>query len=324
MPPSNTGQHHSSTLLDDLHIIQAAVSLMIQPAARILFVSQHNRTPIMNTDAPILIINSTGKVGSRVAASLASKGVAHRGLSRRTTIPFDWQNEATWANALAGGKSAFVSFVPDLAAPEALPILQRFVVAARDAGLNKLVLLAGRGEIGAVAAENVIRESGLAWTLVRAAWFNQNFSEGHLLESVLEGHLYMPAADRKEAFVDADDIADVATAALLDSRHDGQIYEVTGPQLLTFDDVASRVAKAANRPYQYVPVTLEQFHAGLVQTLGQEWADLLRTIADETLDGRNAWVGDGVQRALGRAPRGFDSFLPKAVASGVWAAQAAE
>lgn len=266
----------------------------------------------------IVVINSTGKIGSRVAARLAAKGLPYRGVSRRTKIPFDWQDERTWAPALAGGKSAFISFVPDLAAPGALAVMQRFVAAARDAGLGKLVLVTGRGEIGAVAAENTVRESGLAWTIVRAAWFNQNFSEGHLLESVLEGHLYMPAGDRKEPFVDAEDIAEVATAALLDDRHTGQIYDVTGPELLSFDEVAQRLAGATRRPLQYVPVTLEEFHAGLLQTLGQEWADLLRTIADETLDGRNAWVGDGVQRALGRAPRDFQSFLQQALAAGAW------
>jgi uncharacterized protein YbjT (DUF2867 family) len=275
----------------------------------------------MNTAAPIIVINSSGKVGSRVAANLEAQAIPHRGVSRRTEIPFDWQDETTWAKALAGGRAAFVSFVPDLASPEAVPIMQRFVAAAREAGLRKLVLLGGRGEIGAIATENVIRESGLAWTMVRAAWFNQNFSEGHLLDSVFEGQLYMPAGDRKEPLVDAADIADVATAALLDDRHDGQIYDVTGPELLGFDEIAAQLAAASGRPYQYVPVTLEEFHAGLVQTMGPEWADLLRTIVDETLDGRNAWVGDGVQRALGRQPRTFADFCRDSAASGAWSAR---
>jgi uncharacterized protein YbjT (DUF2867 family) len=275
----------------------------------------------METTAPILVINSTGKIGSRVAANLQAQGLSHRGVSRRTQVPFDWQDETTWAAALAGGKTAFISFVPDLAAPGALAVMQRFVAAARAAGLGKLVLLTGRGEIGAVAAENVVRESGLAWTIVRAAWFNQNFSEGHLFDSVLEGQLYMPAADRKEPLVDAADVANVATAALLDDRHDGKIYDVTGPALLGFDEIAAQIAAATGRPYRYVPVTLEEFHAGLVTTMGEEWADLLRTIADESLDGRNAWVGDGVQRALGRAPRSFADFCRESAASGVWSAR---
>ena len=266
----------------------------------------------------IVVINSTGKIGSRVAANLAAKGLTHRGVSRRTAIPFDWQDENTWPAALAGGTAAFISFVPDLAAPGALAVMQRFVAAARAAGLTKLVLLTGRGEIGAVAAENVVRESGLAWTIVRAAWFNQNFSEGHLLDSVLQGHLYMPAGDRREPLVDADDIAEVATAALLEDRHNGQIYEVTGPELLSFHQAAEQLAAASKRPFHYVPVTLDEFHAALIQTMGQEWADLLRTIADETLDGRNSWVGDGVQRALGRQPRAFADYCAEVAATGVW------
>lgn len=307
----------TSTELDDPHILAAKPSLMIQPDGYTFAASQLNRTYQMSP-APIIVINSSGKVGSRVAARLAANGHTYRGVSRRTEIPFDWQDESTWANALADGKVAFVSFVPDLAAPEARPIIERFVGAARDAGLRKLVLLAGRGEIGAILAENVVRDSGLGWTIVRAAWFNQNFSEGHLLDAVLDGHLYMPAGDRQEPFVDADDIADVAVAALLEDRHNGQIYDVTGPHLLSFDQAAAQLAAAANRPFRYVPVSLDEFHAGLVQTLGQDLADLLRTIADETLDGRNAWIGDGVQRALGRQPRDFAEFCAKAAASGVW------
>ena len=266
----------------------------------------------------LLIVNSTGKIGKRVAQRLGAKAISFRGVSRSTPIPFDWQNMATWPAALEHTSAAFVSFVPDLAAPGALAIMEHFVQAARDAGLRKLVLLTGRGEIGAAAAENVIRDSGLAWTIVRAAWFNQNFSEGHLLDSVLEGALYMPAGDRKEAFVDAEDLADVATAALLSDRHNSQIYEVTGPELLSFGEVAAQIGAAANRPYQYHPVTLDEFHAGLLQSLGREWADLLRIIADETLDGRNAWVGDGVQRALDRPPRNFADFCATVAPTGAW------
>ena len=266
----------------------------------------------------LLILNSTGKIGRRVAQGLDAQAIAFRGVSRSTPISFDWQDKATWPAALERTSAAFISFVPDLAAPGALAVMESFVAAAQDAGLGKLVLLTGRGEVGAVAAENVVRDSGMAWTIVRAAWFNQNFSEGHLLTSVLEGALYMPAGDRKEAFVDAEDLADVATAALLSDRHNGQIYEVTGPELLSFGDVAARIAAAANRPFQYHPVTLDDFHARLVPALGHEWADLLRTIANETLDGRNAWVGDGVQRALGRQPRSFADFCATAAATGIW------
>lgn len=265
-----------------------------------------------------LIINSTGKIGSRVQARLADAGLPHRGMSRRTTVPFDWDNEATWTAALAGGRTAFISFVPDLAVPGALAVMQRFVAAAREAGLGKLVLLTGRGEIGAIAAENVVRDSGLDWTIVRAAWFNQNFSEGYLLDSVLDGQLYLPAANRKEPLVDADDIAEVATAALLDDRHNGHVYDVTGPELLSFAEAAAQIAAASGRPFRYVPVTLDEFHAGLVPALGQDMADLLRIIADETLDGRNAWVGDGVQRALGRPARDFADFCQRAAQSGAW------
>lgn len=271
----------------------------------------------MNT-APILVIGSTGKTGSRIVRSLTEKGFSVREGSRNSAIPFDWEKPETWAAALVGVKAAYVSYFPDLAFPGAAAKIEALTKAAKAAGVRKLVLLSGRGEAHARHCEEIVRNCGLDFTLVRAAWFAQNFSEGYLQAPVLDGVVALPAGDIKEPIADVDDIADVAVAALTDDRHNGELYEITGPRLLTFAEAAAEISSAAGIPVQYVPITLEQFHAGMLDIGGPLIADVFTEICRETLDGHNAYLTDGVQRALGRAPRDFADFCSNAAASGAW------
>jgi uncharacterized protein YbjT (DUF2867 family) len=182
------------------------------------------------------------------------------------------------------------------------------------------VLLSGRGEAGARRGEQVIQNSGCAWTIIRASWFCQNFSEDYLLQPVLSGEIALPASDVAEPFVDADDIADVAVAALTDRRHAGQLYEVTGPRLLTFADAAAEISQASGRHVEYVPVTAEEYAAGAAeQGIPAELVGALTDLFAEVLDGRNASLTDGVERALGRPPRDFADYALSATRTGVWA-----
>ncbi|VVT19947.1 NmrA family NAD(P)-binding protein [Hoeflea sp. EC-HK425] len=271
----------------------------------------------MNT-APILVIGSTGKTGNRIVRSLTEKGFSVREGSRNSAIPFDWEKPETWAAALAGVKAAYVSYFPDLAFPGAAAKIEALTKAAKAAGVRKLVLLSGRGEAHARHCEEIVRNCGLDFTLVRAAWFAQNFSEGYLQAPVLDGVVALPAGDIKEPIADVDDIADVAVAALTDDRHNGELYEITGPRLLTFAEAAAEISSAAGIPVQYMPITLEQFHAGMLDIGGPLIADVFTEICRETLDGHNAYLTDGVQRALGRAPRDFADFCSNAAAGGAW------
>ena len=185
-------------------------------------------------------------------------------------------------------------------------------------GLDHLVLLSGRGEHHARLGEEVVRTSGIDFTIVRAAWFAQNFSEGYLRDPVLAGVLPMPGGDVAEPIIDIDDIADVVVAALTEPGHEGQLYEVTGPRLMTFADLAVELSTALGRDVQYIPITFEDFHASVAQAGGDFVADVFTAIARETLDGRNAHLADGVQRALGRPPRDFAEFAKAAARSGAW------
>jgi len=267
----------------------------------------------------ILLTGGTGTTGRRIADRLRARHVAVRIASRSGTPAFDWDQPDTWPALLDGVTAAYIAYSPDIAMPGAADIVERFCRVAVDAGVEHLVLLAGRGEPEAEVAEQVVRDSGARWTIVRASWFAQNFSEGHLLEATRSGTIAMPARDVGEPFVDVEDIADVAATALVEPGHDGRIYDVTGPRLITFADAAAELAAASGRPITYVDVSSAEFVAGAVADgVPIEIADWIATLCEIVLDGRNEHVGHGVQEALGRAPRDFRDFAIRAASEGAW------
>ncbi|MFD4246290.1 NAD(P)H-binding protein [Streptomyces sp. NPDC058525] len=262
-----------------------------------------------------LVIGGTGKTGRRVAEKLTAQGRPVRVGSRSGVPAFDWNEPAGWPAALEGVDRVYVTYYPDLGFPGAAEQIGAFAEVAVAAGARRLVLLSGRGEEAAQRAEEALKASGADWTVVRASWFNQNFDESFFLEPVLAGEIALPTADAVEPFVDADDIADVVVAALGDDRHIGRTYELSGPRLLGFSDVAAELSKVTGREIAYVPVSDEDYRAVLRENgLPEEFADLFALI----LDGRNAHLVDGVQEVLGRPPRDFADFAREAAATGVW------
>jgi uncharacterized protein YbjT (DUF2867 family) len=270
-----------------------------------------------------LVLGGTGKTGRRVAARLQARGLPVRIGSRSGEPPFDWETPDTWATALDGVSAAYVSYYPDVAIPGAPEAVRAFTELAVQSGTRRLVLLSGRGEEEAQRAEQAVREvgdgAGVEWTIVRCAWFMQNFDEYFLLEPILSGEVALPSGDIPEPFVDADDIADVAVAALTEGGHAGEIYELTSPRLLTFEEAVGEIAKATGREIRFVPVSLEEFEAVLAgEQVPAEIASFLTYLFGEVLDGRNAYLTDGVRRALGREPKDFTDYARDAAATGVW------
>ncbi|WP_407157477.1 NmrA family NAD(P)-binding protein [Bradyrhizobium sp. STM 3557] len=268
---------------------------------------------------PILIVGGAGKTGSRVNARLQALGIATRPVSRSTVIAFDWNRPETWSAALDGVSKAYVTYQPDLAIERASEAVAELARLARQKSLERLVLLSGRGEPRAQRAEAALQDSGVPWTIVRASWFNQNFSEGYLTGGVLAGEIALPAGAVPEPFVDADDIADVVTAALTDQRHASKVYEVTGPRALTFSEAAAEISKAADRTVRYTQVSPQDFAAGMRQAgVPEEVVALLDELFTVVLDGRNSRISHGVEEALGRPARDFSAYARAAAASGAW------
>jgi uncharacterized protein YbjT (DUF2867 family) len=271
------------------------------------------------TNEPILVLGATGKTGRRVVKRLQARGVDVRAGSRSSQPPFDWEDAATWASALEGVSAVYVAYFPDLAVPGAPEAVGALAEQAKRSGVQRVVLLSGRGEEEAQRSEQVVAAAGIDWTVVRCSWFNQNFSEGYMLDPILGGELALPAGDTPEPFVDAEDIADVAVAALTEDGHTGEIYELTGPRLLTFAEAVAEIGRATGRELRYVQVSMDEYAAAAAEMdIPDDVVWLIRYLFSEVLDGRNAMLADGVQRALGREPRDFADFAREAAASGAF------
>ncbi|MDE3722247.1 NAD(P)H-binding protein [Nocardiopsis sp. N85] len=272
----------------------------------------------MTNTEPILVIGGTGTTGRRVAHLLREAGHTVRAASRTAPHRFDWTDPATWNAALDGVRTAYV--VPN----DADPRTPDLVAAARDRGLERLVLLSARGadvpdyysdrpntDNGHLRGEKALADSDLEWTVVRPTWFTQNFTEGFFAPLVTAGDLRLPVHDAACPYVDTDDIAEVAVAALTRDGHQGRTYELSGPRPLTLDEVAAAFT-AAGTPLTHTPVTVEEFVAervadGIPEEVALIWADVLGPLAR----GRESHLSTGVEEVLGRPPRTLTETLTR-------------
>lgn len=277
------------------------------------------QTTHTNRLKPIAVIGHKGKTGARVMQRLETLGYPVRGLSRSGEQPFDWQQPDNWVDVLRGVNAVYVTYQPDLAVPAAEAHIQQFVDAASQAGVEHIVLLSGRGEEGAQRAEQILVNSGMKWNVVRASWFCQNFSESFMLDSILTGELALPADTMLEPFVDADDIADVAVAALTGPDLHNQLFEVTGPKAMTFEECVRTIADVTGCQLSYTPMPLAAF-IEVLESLGvpEDVRWLLSELFGTVLDGRNTPIADGVEKALRRPATSFRQYVEKAAATGVW------
>jgi uncharacterized protein YbjT (DUF2867 family) len=266
----------------------------------------------------ILITGATGKTGSRISKLLEDTGLDVRRGSRHSKTIFDWQDAATWPTALRGVQSVYICFYPDFAFPGALDTLTAFVESAKSVDVERLVMITGRGERHAKLGEEIILNSGISATILRSAWFAQNFSEGSLHQPVMENIIPMPGDGIGEPIVDLDDFAEVAVKVLTEFGHENKIYEITGPRVITFAEVADILTETLNRHIQYIPITFEAFHQELERATDKAYADIVTSIAKETFDGRNALVSDDVERLLSRSATDFTEFALKAFKTGCW------
>ena len=275
-------------------------------------------TEISHDERPTLVLGGTGKTGRRVVQRLAARGLPVRVGSRSGQPPFDWGDQSTWTPVLKGVRAAYIPY-PDLVISGATKATRAFAELAIEQGVTRLVLLTGRGEHEAQQAEREVQATGADVTIVRCAWFMQMFSEDYLLDPIRAGEMVLPADDRQlDPFIDADDIADVAVAALTEPGHAGQVYELTSPRLLSFPEAIAEIAKAAGRDVTYVPLSVEDYAAGAAEHgVPAEFVESLTYLFSDVL-GNSAYVTDGVERALGRPPRDFTDFATRTAATGTW------
>ena len=268
----------------------------------------------------ILIIGGTGKTGSRVAKNLSHLGHDVRIAGRKTNPAFDWENPDTYDAALKDMDRAYIVYYPDLAVPGARTAIKTLTDKALKAGLEKVVLLSGKGEKEAEACEQIVADSGLNYTIVRASWFNQNFSEGAFLEFILNGVVALPMPDAEIPFVDADDIAEVTAKVLLDDSYNGETVTVTGPRKMTYKEAVEIMAAGIGKEIVYQPISIEQFKDGMKAAgLPDTYIWLFSYLFEEVLGNPdNQVVSDDVKKVLGREATDFRDYVAKTIQTGVW------
>ncbi|MFI2615113.1 NAD(P)H-binding protein [Streptomyces sp. NPDC018584] len=279
----------------------------------------------MTTDTvhmTVLVTGATGRVGRGVVESAETAGLTVRPASRAGAVRFDWADRSTWADALRGADAAHLAYLPDVGAPGAAEAVGAFARLAVELGVRRLTLLSARGEPQAHATEQAVRDSGAEWTVVRAAWFAQNFGEGPLLDGMRGGELVFPGGEVLEPFIDTRDVADVVVAALTGGdRFAGRTLDLTGPRLLSFREAVAEVSAAAGRDIAYVPVPARDYGAALREFgVPAAEAEFLVELFETNLDGRNAVLSEGVREALGREPRDFSDYVKECAGAGIWSA----
>lgn len=268
----------------------------------------------------ILVIGGTGKTGRRVVERLNNLNQHVRVGSRSANPAFDWEDPQTWSAVLEGMDMVYITFQPDLAVPGALEAIEGLTREAKAKGIKKLVLLSGKGEREAQLCEQVVAHSGIDYTIVRASWFMQNFSESFLLDPILAGHVALPKAEAMVPYVHADDIADVVVAALMSDEHNGQTYELTGPDRFTFEEVIEEISLATGKEIQFTPISLSAY-TDMLQGFGlsKDYIWLINYLFSEVLDaeGNNVIIHD-VEKVLGRKPRTLRDYVSECISAGVW------
>ena len=268
----------------------------------------------------ILVIGGTGKTGRRVAEILKREGHHVKTGGRKTDPKFDWEDFSTFAPTLNGIDRAYVVYYPDLAIPGAKEAITALTEAALAEGLEKVVLLSGKGEVEAQACEQIVANSGLDYTLVRASWFNQNFSESVFLEPVLSGHVALPMPEARIPYVDADDLAAVVSKVLIDDTFNGETLEITGPRKLTFAELMEEISTATGRQIMYHPISMAEFAEGMRSAgLPETYIWLFSYLFEEVLSvDENQYISNDIEKVLGRKAIDFSEFAKKAADSGIW------
>ncbi len=277
--------------------------------------------------APVLVTGATGNVGRYVVDGLQRAGAPVRAAVRPASdatatpwpatverVPFDWQDSSTWSGAFAGVRCVLVVRPPQLSRPRAqmLPALE----AARSAGVQHLVLISLQGAetnrvVPHAALEAWMRTSGVPWTFVRPSFFMQNLTGTHRAEIRDTDEIVVPAGTGATAFVDTADVAAVATAALLDpERHAGRAWTPTGPEALTYDEVAAVLGAELGRPVRYRRPGLLRY-ARHARASGMPWAMVAVTSGIYTVArlGRAAGLTDHVRTVTGRPPVDLRTFV---------------
>lgn len=268
----------------------------------------------------VLVPAATGLAGTEVVKALVENGVAVKAGSRSgtdlpgaETVIFSYDDPGTFAAALEGADGMFM-LVPAEAVPRADDIVRRLVDAAVDAGVGRIVCMTGMSadQPGSemYQVEQIVRGSGVEWTLLRPNWFSQNFAPGFYLEGIKAmGGLFVPAGDVALSFVDTRDIGAVGAAALTEDGHADGEYTLTGPESITHAEACAILSEASDRDITYTPISDDDLRGALsAQGMPAENVEGLVALYELARAGTYSRVSDDIENVLGRPAISFRQY----------------
>ncbi|MFC4464270.1 NAD(P)H-binding protein [Streptomyces xiangluensis] len=276
----------------------------------------------MSTPGTTLVVGATGTTGSRVVSQLVAAGHRVKAASRRATdvdgaqaVRFDWNDPATFDDALDGADCVYL--IPPLGSREPAAVMLPFLRQGRAAGVRRAVLLSSSAIPSGGPAVGQVHQvlPGLfgAWAVLRPSWFMQNFTGDHPHAQSIrtDGTLLTATGEGRVGFVDADDIAAVAVHALTTAQAPNTDLVITGPQALSYGDIAVVLTEVTGRSVTHRQLTYEQMRDRLAAGMPAEFAELLAGMDRAIAEGAEDRTTDTVQRLTGRPPSSFRTFAER-------------
>ncbi|MHB8691546.1 MAG: NmrA family NAD(P)-binding protein [Solirubrobacteraceae bacterium] len=276
-----------------------------------------------NASKTILVLGGTGKTGTRVARRMTELGHSVRTAARQgADALFDWDDPATHRTAVEGVDRIYL--MAPVMRTRFAPQVSAFLDLAESAGVQHITYLSAYGielappEVALRAVELDLMERVLmTHSIVRPAWFMQNFSETFL--KPIDGAIAVPTGDGAEAFVDAEDIAAVAAATLADpSAHAGAQYAPTGPERLTVSEAADAIGSVIRQRVRHIDVDQRAWLDGAIASgVPTEYGEMLLLLTQTIASGAGSRPNDDVKAVTGSPPTGFTEFARRTAAA--WA-----
>ncbi|WP_250294428.1 NmrA family NAD(P)-binding protein [Streptomyces atroolivaceus] len=276
----------------------------------------------MTTSGTTLVIGATGTTGSRTAAQLSAVGHRVKAASRRAVnfpgaepVAFDWYEPATHAAALDGADRVYL--IPPVGDADPAAVMLPFLQQAHTAGVHRAVLLSssaipeGGPAVGRV--HQALPDLFEHWAVLRPSWFMQNFTgtHAHAVSIREEGAIWTAAGSGRVGFVDVEDIAAVAVHALTDEYAPNTDLVLTGPEALSYDDIATTITQVTDRPVAHHRLSYEQMRDRLTAQVPLEFASMLAGMDRAIAEGAEDRITDTVQRLTGRPARRFRALLER-------------
>jgi uncharacterized protein YbjT (DUF2867 family) len=267
------------------------------------------------SDPTVLIIGGTGTTASRLVQKLAQRDLSvHTAARHNADVHFDWTDPTTYGSALDGADRLYL-MTPVLDKSQLANLVGIFLDQTAAAGVQHVTLLSAYGmeaappEVGPRAIElDLLSRNQFTHSIVRPAWFMQNFSEGHLVPR--DGFITVPTGDGTEAFVDVEDIAAVAAATLADpAAHAGAAYAPTGPEAMTVADAAHIIATATGLPIKHADIDRQAWiDANIAAGLPADYSGMLAMLTESIATGHGSQPNNDVERVTGTPATTFTDF----------------